>query len=673
MEIPPILTKIPPGKSTASETKALFRAQELLNGGPIIAKVERSTLVNTDIRAQILNKLDSSTPSIAQEKGRSNPRNSDSQLTDRASTINSREAKQRSIPQEAGQPRSTEAPRREATAASTQTQTLTAGPASVSKEQLAQEPKLFLIELSAQGKKLVVLSNTELNRQQWVRASVDQLGKLQLSATSKDPIINAQGASSVKEALNILSPLTSQRHTAKLPSQLNQQQLGTLLEALKVALPNQQPISKVLSALSPLQDINLQQALPRSAQTLLQTLTNLSKAPLSASQMSSALNGATRGSIINENLSAINKPTISTIENAISRSGTQLETKFHQLLQSQGLPNPSKINPPTGTNNTANSNNLADRNALSPAAQQTIRTLFQEGALGGAKQEGPAGTGTVNPAAITGTTSISQSLNTSLPIRDIQFLKALSSAFVPNRQRDAAPADLKAQLLQAITLLDDLSTLVGGASTNPATANKAHSTGGLTQLVDAFFAVLNQNRVQPQGKHAQPHAVIEQLKQLLNSSLSKINANQIQHLLNKPTDPLATGNGGTFEIPIRMSDQIIPLTVQLTEYDDYKQKDEQDAQKKTEAEQTKRWHIYLEFDLDALGLLACDIDVVDHNVRTKLWIPNTKLWASAQHHMDDFRQTLENSGIVVEQLICSQASPPQKNMSIQQSLVDVRT
>ncbi len=252
---------------------------------------------------------------------------------------------------------------------------------------------------------------------------------------------------------------------------------------------------------------------------------------------------------------------------------------------------------------------------------------------------------------------------------------ALNSSTTPplagsGKSTELKPQDIKAELIRLINDVESLSKNV------PPDTKK--SDGNLDKLIRSFFSFSTEQKAKPLTKELPQNAaarIAAAIQPSLFSALARISTLQLQRLIHVQQEGGASTFGSFIELPVRVGEQVYPLSlhIQEREYDDKNEKDKQNKKKKDPRELKKRWHVFLEFDLDELGMFASDICVEESVVKTTLWVQKTPLWQASQAHINSLKTELENSGITVDSLVCQQGKAPEKEIRIEQSLVDIRT
>lgn len=229
--------------------------------------------------------------------------------------------------------------------------------------------------------------------------------------------------------------------------------------------------------------------------------------------------------------------------------------------------------------------------------------------------------------------------------------------------------DIKAELLQLIKNTAELTK--SSPNTQPS------KIGNIDKLLQSLFSLKGQtNTTQSANSLQQITAQLSAtLQPLLFSLLARISTLQLQRLVQLQQDPALTPFGNMLELPVRLGESIFPLTLHIhqREYEEMEKDHAKDENEDKQQEKRKRWHVFMEFDLDELGMFASDICIEENRVKTTLWVEKTTLWHTTRSHLNQLENTLQESGIEVETLSCLHGKAPSKTMSLQQSLVDIRT
>lgn len=228
--------------------------------------------------------------------------------------------------------------------------------------------------------------------------------------------------------------------------------------------------------------------------------------------------------------------------------------------------------------------------------------------------------------------------------------------------------DLKGALLGVLHQLERELVASSAAALAPVSeTGKLNLAGALPQLL-AFMmqkqpAELNQKQLRAQ--------LVMLMHQYTLGSLAKIQLQQIHtlsHQLTQTDQPQPT-QSWQMEIPVRQGQDVHPLTIQL------EQKWVEDSEESTEkeAKRVRQWNVMLGFDLPAVGKFYAQLALLNERLSVKFWAEQEKTLQQAQARLDTFKAQLEKEGIQIAQLQCVPGLPPIPKMSVNYSLVDIKT
>lgn len=232
--------------------------------------------------------------------------------------------------------------------------------------------------------------------------------------------------------------------------------------------------------------------------------------------------------------------------------------------------------------------------------------------------------------------------------------------------------DQKALLLSLAKVL----SAVPMATADPGAGATLKNPGpDLFSLLTILFNQLGRGLKVKQDQAQNQQQLVALLKGQVNASIARIQTQQLQQLNHSAADNLAAPTGGMFEVPVKINENIFPLFIHMQEKP-LKEKPEQEENKDTKnnpRKKSRRWHVFMEFDLDDLGWFASEINVCDNKVKTLFWAENTRTRNSARQKLEELQVKLKQSGIEVEELRCLEGEPPKRPTGIKQTLVDITT
>lgn len=240
------------------------------------------------------------------------------------------------------------------------------------------------------------------------------------------------------------------------------------------------------------------------------------------------------------------------------------------------------------------------------------------------------------------------------------------------RPNNLLQKDLKLELLKLLDLIQQHS------NTNPTNPNQNQRPlipSAIDKLIQSLFTPKPGASSQQQSS-ANSAMLAEAIKPNILAAIARITVFQLRHLTQSTSEGAQSVSGGFMEIPIKVGEQFVPLILHIQEKPNpFDEKENSDDKKRKKDKQAlkKRWHIFMEFDLDKYGKFASDIDYCEPQVKTQIWVEQTPVWELTQKHLPELKKELENSGVEVEELSCHKGQIPRKEMKIEQHLVDIRT
>lgn len=232
--------------------------------------------------------------------------------------------------------------------------------------------------------------------------------------------------------------------------------------------------------------------------------------------------------------------------------------------------------------------------------------------------------------------------------------------------------DQKALLLSLAKVLTSIPTTNAGPV---AAATQKNPGADLFSLLTILFNQLGRGLKVKQDQAQNQQQLVALLKGQVTAGIARIQTQQLQQLNHAAADSLAAPTGGMFEVPVKINENIFPLFIHIQEKP-VKEKSEQEEnkdKKNSPRKKSRRWHVFMEFDLDDLGWFASEINVCDNKVKTLFWAENTRTRNSARQKLEELQEKLKQSGVEVEELRCLEGEPPKRPTGIKQTLVDITT
>ncbi len=256
---------------------------------------------------------------------------------------------------------------------------------------------------------------------------------------------------------------------------------------------------------------------------------------------------------------------------------------------------------------------------------------------------------------LTDARGVAQALNASGLFLEAQLLTP---------QAGALPDDLKSSLLRLVAQI--LPNLPGSAPFNPAEAAKALA-NALPGYVRSALGTLGQVGEKPAtNSFPLPSRLLggldgdndlQQLLRLASAAVSRLQSHQLSSLeqsgMSEDGKILTTWQ---LEIPMRNQQDIVPLQVRVQREDEPQQ---QHPPQPTAEQRAPLWRVELAFDLDPLGPLQIQAQLLRGSLSGQLWAewPQTARLIDSQ--LDSLRQRLLAQGLEVTELHCNQGTPPQ--------------
>lgn len=254
---------------------------------------------------------------------------------------------------------------------------------------------------------------------------------------------------------------------------------------------------------------------------------------------------------------------------------------------------------------------------------------------------------------LTDARGVAQALNASGLFMEAQLLTP---------QAGALPDDLKSSLLRLVAQI--LPNLPGSAPFNPAEAAKALASA-LPGYVRSALGTLGQVGEKPAPSNFPlPSRLLggldgdndlQQLLRLASAAVSRLQSHQLSSLeqsgMSEDGKLLTTWQ---LEIPMRNQQDIVPLQVRVQREDEPKEQNPP-----TPEQRDPLWRVELAFDLDPLGPLQIQAQLLRGSLSGQLWAewPHTARLIDSQ--LDSLRQRLLAQGLEVTDLQCKQGTPPQ--------------
>ncbi|MBU1329087.1 MAG: flagellar hook-length control protein FliK [Gammaproteobacteria bacterium] len=238
-------------------------------------------------------------------------------------------------------------------------------------------------------------------------------------------------------------------------------------------------------------------------------------------------------------------------------------------------------------------------------------------------------------------------------------------------QSASLPTDLKANLLR---LIGQLMPNLGSASP----LAPGNLGGTLAQALPVFarnaLGALGQGTPRQQAlsfplpsrllADLEGEADLETLLKLAAAAVSRLQTHQLSSLAQTQVGP--DGNLLTtwqLELPMRNQQELVPIQLKI-------QRDEPQESTKDEPREAF-WRVELAFDLDPLGPLQVQVQLMRGNLSSQLWAERASTARLIDAELDNLRERFTSAGLTVSELACRQGVPPQgPRTTLEQRWVD---
>lgn len=253
---------------------------------------------------------------------------------------------------------------------------------------------------------------------------------------------------------------------------------------------------------------------------------------------------------------------------------------------------------------------------------------------------------------------VAQALNASGLFMESRLLAGQNPTLVP---------DMKANLLRLVTQL--LPGLPGNVSYDAAAAGNTLARAMPSVLRSAFgtlglvappsdtinFPLPPRTLGHPDGKDD-----LEMLLKLAAGAISRLQSHQLGGL--EQTRTHADGTQVTtwqLEIPMRNAHDIVPLQVKVQREETPERDEHSDTPVQEAKEREKLWRVELAFDLEPLGPLQVQAQLIAGSIASQLWAEREGSAELISSELDNLRARLVACGLNVKELECNRGVPPQ--------------
>ena len=170
------------------------------------------------------------------------------------------------------------------------------------------------------------------------------------------------------------------------------------------------------------------------------------------------------------------------------------------------------------------------------------------------------------------------------------------------------------------------------------------------------------------------HAALQQTRQLVNSALSRVQSLQLRAMGQAIGENLP-GPGAQLELAMRVNDNIYPIFLYIQEKA-LREKKSEDEEKETgekKRQLSKRWNVYLEFDLEDDGKLAAEVNVIDEKINTAFWADKNSTRDKLKSRIENLKEKMRANGLDVDDMHVLPGNPPARKVEVNQQLLDIQT
>jgi len=161
-----------------------------------------------------------------------------------------------------------------------------------------------------------------------------------------------------------------------------------------------------------------------------------------------------------------------------------------------------------------------------------------------------------------------------------------------------------------------------------------------------------------------------QLLKLLAGMLNRIQFNQLNSLYqshSNSSDTVAV-QSWFFELPVVVPSQGINVfNLRIDREHEKNSGETPDSEKKQPV-----WKIALSFDLEALGSIYVQVNLLPPSISSTIWADQQKTLALINRETPYFRQRLTQIGLEVGEICCQKGQPKQNRAKLERSLVDIK-
>jgi hypothetical protein len=290
----------------------------------------------------------------------------------------------------------------------------------------------------------------------------------------------------------------------------------------------------------------------------------------------------------------------------------------------------------------------ADNDTLSPSLRASIEQLLAD---------------LPDIPQMTTAKGVAQALSASGLFMESRLLAGQNPTLVP---------DMKANLLRLVTQMlpgvpDNVSynAIAAGNTLARAMPSVLRSAFGTLGLVATPNQPINFPLPPRTLGHPDSKDDLEMLLKLAAGAISRLQSHQLGGL--EQTRTQADGTQVTtwqMEIPMRNAHDIVPLQVKVQREETPEREDSASESTPEAKEKEKLWRVELAFDLEPLGPLHVQAQLIAGSIASQLWAERAGSAELIANELGDLRARLTACGLNVKELECNRGTPPQGSRTV---------
>ncbi|ODS24733.1 hypothetical protein AB835_02390 [Candidatus Endobugula sertula] len=171
-------------------------------------------------------------------------------------------------------------------------------------------------------------------------------------------------------------------------------------------------------------------------------------------------------------------------------------------------------------------------------------------------------------------------------------------------------------------------------------------------------------------------AMNQQINKMIQGVQEKIHLNQLRALHNNEASvmdrppPLPSLH---IEIPLRWGEQVLPLHLSMQGQVEEETREPDSQASETESNITRRWQVFLSFDLPNNEQLFTQLILINNSVSATIWTESHTLCEKTKQHLPTLCESFLANGLEVDDLHCIEGKPPSQELSLDYNLVNITT